>query len=114
MIELEEKVSKEQRVKKLDELTNNELVVPPPPYRSSMVFHPPKRYLGMLAEEVKKIFLIGDKGHGDDPKIYDKAMSDIDSEKWLSAMKLEIDSMHSNQVWTLVDPPESILSIGYK
>ena len=29
-------------------------------------------------------------------------------------MKLEIDSKHSNQVWTLVDPSEGIVSIGCK
>ena len=29
-------------------------------------------------------------------------------------MKLEIDSMHLNQVWTLVDPPKGIVPIGYK
>ena len=41
-------------------------------------------------------------------------MSDIDSEKWLTAMKLETDFMHSNQVWTLMDPPEGIVPIGCK
>ena len=41
-------------------------------------------------------------------------MSDIDSEKWLNAMKLEIDSIHSNQVWTLIDPLEDIVPIGCK
>ena len=41
-------------------------------------------------------------------------MSDIDSEKWLSAMKLEIDLMHSNQVCILVDLPEDIVPIGCK
>ena len=46
--------------------------------------------------------------HGDDPKTYDKMISDIDSEKWLEAMRPEIDLMHSNQVWTLVDPPEGM------
>ena len=25
-----------------------------------------------------------------------------------------MDSMHSNQIWTLVDPPEGIIPIGYK
>ena len=29
-------------------------------------------------------------------------------------MRSEIDSMHSNQVWTLVDPPEGIVPIRYK
>ena len=52
----------------------------------------------MLTDEVKKLFLIGDKVHSDDPNTFDKAMSNIDSEKWLDAMKSEIDSMYSNQV----------------
>ena len=29
-------------------------------------------------------------------------------------MKSKMDSMHANQVWTLVDPPEGIKSIGCK
>ena len=60
------------------------------------------------------MFLMGNGVHGDDPKTYDEAILDIDSEKWLEAMRSEIDSMHSNQVWTLVDPPEDIVSIGCK
>ena len=35
-------------------------------------------------------------------------MRDIDSVKWLEAMKSEIDSMYQNQVWDLVDAPEGI------
>ena len=57
---------------------------------------------------------MGDRDIRNDPKIYDEVMLDIDSEKWMDAMKLEIDSMHSNQVWTLVDPPEGIVPIWYK
>ncbi|KAL0295368.1 UNVERIFIED_CONTAM: hypothetical protein Scaly_3105200 [Sesamum calycinum] len=41
-----------------------------------------------------------------DPKTYGEAMSDIDSDKWLEAMKSKMDSIDSNQVWTLVDPPK--------
>ncbi|KAL0453690.1 UNVERIFIED_CONTAM: Retrovirus-related Pol polyprotein from transposon TNT 1-94 [Sesamum latifolium] len=41
-------------------------------------------------------------------------MSDIDSDKWLEAMKSEMDSMGSNQVWTLVDPPKGARPVGYK
>ena len=54
------------------------------------------------------------EGHGDDPSIFDKTMSNINFKKWLDTMKSKIDSMHLNQVWTLVDPPEGIISIGCK
>ena len=37
-----------------------------------------------------------------------------DSEKWLQAMKSEMQSMYNNQVWNLVDPPEGVKVIGYK
>ncbi|KAH9750809.1 Integrase catalytic domain-containing protein [Citrus sinensis] len=50
----------------------------------------------------------------DDPTSYEEAISDIDSKKWLEAMDLEMDSMRTNQVWTLVDPPEGIIPIGCK
>ena len=52
----------------------------------------------MLKEDVEKAFLVGDRGHDNDPSTFDKIMSDINFEKWLKAMKLEIDSIHSNQV----------------
>ncbi|KAL0378773.1 UNVERIFIED_CONTAM: Retrovirus-related Pol polyprotein from transposon RE2 [Sesamum radiatum] len=48
-----------------------------------------------------------------DPKTYGEAMSDIDSE-WLEAMKFKMDSMGSNQVWTLVDPPKGVRPVGCK
>ncbi|KAL0449173.1 UNVERIFIED_CONTAM: hypothetical protein Slati_1473700 [Sesamum latifolium] len=41
-------------------------------------------------------------------------MSDIDSDKWLEAMKFKMDLMGSNQVWTLVDPPKGIKPVGCK
>ncbi|KAL0416235.1 UNVERIFIED_CONTAM: hypothetical protein Slati_3455400 [Sesamum latifolium] len=41
-------------------------------------------------------------------------MSDNDSIKWLEAIKSEMDSMGSNQVWTLVDPPEGVKPVGCK
>ncbi|KAL0400391.1 UNVERIFIED_CONTAM: Retrovirus-related Pol polyprotein from transposon TNT 1-94 [Sesamum radiatum] len=49
-----------------------------------------------------------------DPKTYGEAISDIDSDKWLEAIKFEMDSMGSNEVWTLIDPPKGVRSIGYK
>ena len=68
----------------------------------------------MLMEKVKKIFLMEDKDHGDNPNTFNETMSDIDFKKWLDAMKSKIDSMHSNQVWTLVNPFEGTVPIGYK
>ena len=55
-----------------------------------------------------------DKGHGDDLNTFDEAMSNIDFKKWLDIIKSEIDSIHSNQVWTLVDPLEDIVPIKCK
>ena len=55
-----------------------------------------------------------DRDIRNDPKTYDEAMLDIDSEKWIEVMKSEIDSMHSNQVWTLVDSSEDNILIGCK
>ena len=52
--------------------------------------------------------------HDDDPTIYEEALSDKDSSKWLEAMKAEMDSMCTNQVWTLVDPLKGIVPIGCK
>ncbi|KAL0308939.1 UNVERIFIED_CONTAM: Retrovirus-related Pol polyprotein from transposon TNT 1-94 [Sesamum radiatum] len=49
-----------------------------------------------------------------DPKTYEEAMSDIDSNKWLEAMKSEMDSMDSNHVWTLVDPLKGVKLVGCK
>ncbi|KAL0293242.1 UNVERIFIED_CONTAM: Retrovirus-related Pol polyprotein from transposon RE1 [Sesamum angustifolium] len=41
-------------------------------------------------------------------------MLDIDSGKWLEAMKSEMDSMSSNQVYMLVDRPKSFKPVGCK
>ncbi|KAK8715433.1 hypothetical protein V6N13_042767 [Hibiscus sabdariffa] len=48
----------------------------------------------------------------DEPETYQEAVSSPDSEKWLEAMRSEMDSMSENQVWTLVEPPEGIKPIG--
>ena len=49
-----------------------------------------------------------------DPTNYEKAMADSDSSHWVKAMKTEMESMDSNQVWELVDPPTNIKPIGCK
>ncbi|KAL0451266.1 UNVERIFIED_CONTAM: Retrovirus-related Pol polyprotein from transposon TNT 1-94 [Sesamum latifolium] len=49
-----------------------------------------------------------------DPKTYGEAMSDVNSDKWLEAMKSKMDSMGSNQVWTLVDLSKGVRPVGCK
>ena len=41
-------------------------------------------------------------------------MQRFDSDKWLEAMKSEIESMKVNNVWTLVHPPEGVKPIWCK
>ncbi|KAL2230889.1 UNVERIFIED_CONTAM: Copia protein [Sesamum indicum] len=52
-----------------------------------------------------------------DPRMYGEAMSDINLDKWLKTIKSEMDSIGSNQVWTLVDPkgvkPVGLMAKGY-
>ena len=50
----------------------------------------------------------------EDPVTYAEAMLDIDSQKWVEAMRAEMDSMETNGVWTLVDPPSGVKAIGCK
>ncbi|KAL0444831.1 UNVERIFIED_CONTAM: hypothetical protein Slati_2205800 [Sesamum latifolium] len=73
-------------------------------HRSTREFRVPERYgfVGLTSQM------------DNNPKTYREAMSDIDSDKWLEAMKFEMDSMGSNQVWTLVDPPKDIRPVGCK
>ena len=49
--------------------------------------------------------------HESDPSTYEEAMTDIDSDQWKLAMKAEMESMYSNQVWELVDSCANIKPI---
>ena len=50
----------------------------------------------------------------DDPTTYSEAVMSSDSDKWLNTIKSEMDSMYSNQVWTLVDASEGVTPIDCK
>ena len=79
------------------------------PRRSSRIHHEPKRY-GFLVTNDKTIELVDQ----DEPRTYHEAMMSPDSEKWLQAMKSEMQSMYDNRVWNLVNPPEGAKVIGCK
>ncbi|KAL8118911.1 hypothetical protein AgCh_016413 [Apium graveolens] len=78
--------------------------------RSGRVSRQPERYYGLVIENDNKLSIIDD----DDHVTYNEAMSSVDSEKWHSAMKSEMESMYTNQVWTLVEAPEGVKPIGCK
>ncbi|KAK8613675.1 hypothetical protein V6N13_101432 [Hibiscus sabdariffa] len=77
--------------------------------RSTRERHEPERY-GFLVTTHGDVILVDQ----DEPKTYQEAVSSPDSEKWLEAMRSEMDSMSENQVWTLVEQPEGIKPIGCK
>ncbi|KAK8564635.1 hypothetical protein V6N12_058218 [Hibiscus sabdariffa] len=77
--------------------------------RSTRERHEPERH-GFLVITHGDVILVDQ----DVPKTYEEAVSSPDSEKWLEAMRSEMDSMSNNQVWTLVEPPEGIKPIECK
>ena len=71
----------------------------PEPRRSGRIPRQPDRYLGVS-------FKTDSKDMVEDPTSYDEAVTDIDTDMWRQAMKSELDSIYSNQVWELVDAHE--------
>ena len=45
---------------------------------------------------------------------YEEAMMSPDSDRWLEAMKSDIESMYENKVWTLMDLPDDRQAIENK
>ena len=50
----------------------------------------------------------------DDPKTIEEALSSGEKEEWTIAMTNEIESLHKNEVWDIVDLPEGCKAIGSK
>ena len=63
----------------------------------------PVRWYGFLVEDNTI-----DLPDHDDPNTYSEAILDVDSGKWHEAMKSEMDSMYTNQVWDLVELPKGV------
>ena len=79
------------------------------PRRSGRIVQPPIRFIGLgetyeaISEEAKS-----------DPYTYEEAINDTDAHHWVQAMKSELDSMYSSQVWNLVKAPNGIKPVGCK
>lgn len=50
----------------------------------------------------------------DEPENYQQAIKDLEANHWLEAMNTEMQSMHDNQVWELVDLPPKGKTVGCK
>ena len=81
----------------------------PVPCRSGRIVRQPDRYM-FLGKVFEAISIESES----DPATYKEAMADVDSAHWVKAMKSEMESMDSNQVWDLVEVPTNIKPIGCK
>ena len=79
------------------------------PRRSGTIIRPPVK-LKLMGESSLTI----PESHEYDPTSYYEAFNDKDFGFWKEAMKLELESMYSNNVWTLVDLPQGVKPIGCK
>ena len=79
------------------------------PRRSGRAVSQPDRYVGLTETQV----VIPDDGV-EDPLTYKQAMVDVDKDKWVKAMDLEMESMYFNSVWDLLDQPDGVKPIGCK
>ena len=79
------------------------------PRRSGRIVRPPIRFIG-LGETYEAI----PEEAESNPYTYEEAMNDIDAHHSVQAMKSELDSMYSNQVWDLVKAPKGIKPVGCK
>ncbi|TYK29682.1 gag/pol protein [Cucumis melo var. makuwa] len=50
----------------------------------------------------------------EDPLTYKQEINDVDCDQWIKAMDLEVESIYSISVWTLVDQPSEVRPIGCK
>nr|XP_016511527.1 PREDICTED: uncharacterized protein LOC107828675 [Nicotiana tabacum] len=76
--------------------------------RSGRIIKKPLRF-ALLGESYDRIR----EEPNTEPLNYDEALQDTDADKWVVAMKSEIESMYSNQVWDLVELPTGVKPIGY-
>ena len=52
--------------------------------------------------------------HDDDPRTYEESIQHKDANLWQKAIDSEMESIFSNQVWELVEPPKGVKPIGCK
>ena len=113
-VQLEEVQEPQDNIELPVDTHSQQTIVDTPPIaqnlrRSDRIRHDPEIY-GFLVTDNHDALLVDQN----EPTTYQEVVLDPDSEKWLEAMKFEIQSMYDNQVWTLIDPPEGTKTIGCK
>ena len=79
------------------------------PHRSGRVVRQPDRFIG-LRESIDKVLEETEM----DPYNYNEVIQDMDDTLYQKILNTEIESMYSNQIWSLVDPPDGIKLISCK
>ncbi|KAI3710140.1 hypothetical protein L2E82_39914 [Cichorium intybus] len=98
----------QQEIVEPEQTVDQEQIVTQGVRRSGRVRFEPERYGYLMMEE--ECYTID----SDEPINYQSAMSDPKSDKWLEAMNTEMQSMHDNQVWDLVNLPTNCKTVGNK
>ncbi|KAA0038166.1 gag/pol protein [Cucumis melo var. makuwa] len=75
------------------------------PRRSERVVRQLDCYLGLSEAQI----IIPDDGI-EDSLTYKQAMNDVDCDQWIKAIDLEMESMYSNSIWTLMDVKTTFLN----
>ena len=83
--------------------------VEPQPRRSIRACRAPEKYM-LLTMGQHDILLLD----SEEPNTYMEAVMGPDSERWLEAMRSEMESMRDKRVWNLVDPPDGVRTIECK
>lgn len=75
--------------------------------RSERIVRAPNRFIG-----VANVAISNELEY--DPSTYNKVVNDVDVDPWVESMKSELESIYSNNVWSLVKAPNKIKPIGCK
>lgn len=102
-VEREEQLSDEEH--ESDDLTSYHLARA----RERRVVRAPNRY-GFAdsitdTDDIAFAFVSGEEFFSDEPKSYHEAITGVEKDLWLQAMKEGMQSLHKNQTWILVDRP---------
>ena len=108
----EERVEQEEPVEHVQNNEHDLLIEAQQPVQlchSGKMIHKPMRYV-LLGKSYQVITIDNEE----DPINYNEASKDVDAQEWHKAMNREMESMYSNSVWSLVEAPKGIKTIGCK